>query len=555
MGRFGGSHSLLALCGPLLVLLAALAVVQYRWSTRVASAAAQREKEHLDSAASLFANEFNGIVEQASAFVQNDARVALDSGQRLVPVPRVIGELDYIEFPAQGGPQARRLSADGLFAPSPMPEWIAVPRCAPLAISQPPALVVPVYDVATEDGHGAAGTRIRKGFMRQEDRCFVARIDQCYLHDTLFPRLIRQTFGPTATQEYDFAVVPLGRPTEALYGAPLLRDDLEKPFFSLAALLAIAKHSALADAPQAVFIQRVETGITDDQMRIADPFGRGIWELKVAHKGLPLPAAFERTRRLDLLLSWGVELLLGAAIVLLVIGTRRIELLAEQKMRFVAGVSHELRTPVSAISMLSRNQADGLVADPEKVKQYGELIHQRSRRLNEMVEQTLQYAGIQSVLHRPKRDEVKLTRLIQEAVDARRDELVRAGFEIQIALPPDLPPVWGDAPLLRIALDNLLSNAHKHASAGHWIRVSASVSSPEREVRISVEDHGDGIDPTEQAEIFEPFSRGRAAVEAQIPGSGLGLSLVRSAAEAHRGRVTLVSEPGRGSAFTMHLPL
>ena len=96
--------------------------------------------------------------------------------------------------------------------------------------------------------------------------------------------------------------------------------------------------------------------------------------------------------------------------------------LADQKMRFVAGVSHELRTPVSAIGMLSRNQADGLVTGPERVKQYGELIHQQSRRLNEMVEQALQYAGIQSGLRRPAKDDVDVRRLIEESVDARREE-------------------------------------------------------------------------------------------------------------------------------------
>jgi signal transduction histidine kinase len=104
-------------------------------------------------------------------------------------------------------------------------------------------------------------------------------------------------------------------------------------------------------------------------------------------------------------------------------------------------------------------------------------------------------------------------------------------------------------------VDNLLSNAQKHALAGHWIRVSAAYSEAEKEVRIAVEDRGAGIDPADQAEIFEPFSRGRAAIESQIPGSGLGLSLVRSAAEAHRGAVTLVSHPGQGSTFTLHLPV
>ena len=109
--------------------------------------------------------------------------------------------------------------------------------------------------------------------------------------------------------------------------------------------------------------------------------------------------------------------------------------------------------------------------------------------------------------------------------------------------------------LLRTAFDNLLSNALKHAHGGCWIRVTAVYSAEEKEVRIGVEDRGVGIDPLDQAAIFEPFCRGRTAVEAQIPGSGLGLSLVRSAAEAHRGSVTLVSEPGRGSTFTMHLPV
>jgi signal transduction histidine kinase len=101
-----------------------------------------------------------------------------------------------------------------------------------------------------------------------------------------------------------------------------------------------------------------------------------------------------------------VEALLAAAIVFVMIGARRMQLAADQKMRFVAGISHELRTPVSAISMLSRNQADGLVAGADRVKQYGELIHQQSRRLSEMVEQTLQYAGVHSGLKRPERQQI-----------------------------------------------------------------------------------------------------------------------------------------------------
>jgi signal transduction histidine kinase len=311
-----------------------------------------------------------------------------------------------------------------------------------------------------------------------------------------------------------------------------------------------------AEKSSAIFVQRMEsTVIRNGPAHLNGLLGPGLWELEVAHKGLPLAAAFERTRQWNLLLSLGVESLLLAAIVFLVIAARRMQRLADQKMQFVAGVSHELRTPVSAIAMLGRNQADGLVTGAERVKQYGELIYQQSRRLNEMVEQTLQYAGIHSGLRRPVKNEIDLRRLIEEAVDARREELARDGFKVELALGADLPMVPGDAEWLRTAFDNLLSNAQKHADGGHWIRVSADYSAAGKEVRISVEDRGAGIDPADQTEIFEPFRRGRAAMEAQIPGSGLGLSLVRSAAEAHRGSVTLVSEPGQGSTFTMHLPV
>jgi signal transduction histidine kinase len=248
-----------------------------------------------------------------------------------------------------------------------------------------------------------------------------------------------------------------------------------------------------------------------------------------------------------------MEVLLVAAIVFLAVGSRNMQRLADQKMRFVAGISHELRTPVAAIAMLSRNQADGLAAGPDRVKQYGELIHQQTRRLNDMIENTLQYAGLHSGLQRRVHEQIDMRSLVREAVEERRAELERSGIEVEMAVSEDLPPLTGDAKLLRTAVDNLLDNAGKHAAAGRWIRVTAVYSAVAKEVQVAVEDRGAGIDPADEREIFEPFSRGRAAME--TPGSGLGLSLVRSSVQAHRGDVTLVSEPGRGSTFTLHLPV
>jgi len=558
MGKPFGSRTLLLTCGALMILLAALAVVQYRWSTRVAAADAQREKEHLDSAATLFAGEFDGIAGQAAGFLGNEARAAIESGTRTGAVPKLIAELYYLEFPQQGSAKVQRLTPEGVFAAAALPPWISLQRCTAAVLEQPAALVAPIYDIPSPEKFGDSGFRVLTRFSRFPDRCFVARLDEGYMRDALLPQLIRQSFGPTAAQEYDFAVVWADQPDKAVYGVPR-RPDLKKPFFSLRpARLAFRRLPSMELSPpghMAVIVQHVEsTIVTTGGQTASELFGPGRWELEASHKGVPLTAAFEATRRRNLLLSLGVEALLAAAVLFLVIAAGRAQRLADQKVQFVAGVSHELRSPVSAIAMLSRNQADGLVMGAERVKQYGELIHQQSRRLNEMVEQALEYAGIHSAVRRMKA-EVDLLRLIEEAVDARREELAREGFEVEMAIDADLPPVEGDAPLLRTAIDNLLNNAQKHAAGGHWIRVSAEYGRAEKEVRISVEDRGGGIEPADQAEIFEPFSRGRAAVEAQIPGSGLGLSLVRSAAEAHRGSVTLVSERGRGSIFTLHLPV
>lgn len=556
MGRSFSSRTLVAVSFVLAVLLAGLAVLQYQWSARVAAADAQREREHLNSAGQLFASEFNSEVSQAVRYLQNEANTALRAGTPLTGTPKLIGELYYLNLPETKPHEILALSPEGVFVPASLPAWLPVARCSLGAVEEPSTILAPIFDVVSVEHHTPGETRISKAIKWGMDRCFIARLNRQYLSQTLIPRLIQKSFGSTAVGEYDFAVASLDNPVHRIYGAAL-HPDLRTPFPAMESSLPIPPPPAPSDAARtrertSIFIQRDNRVFS----RSVNPFrGTGLWELQIAHKGLPMAAAFERKRWQDLMLSLGVDLLLLAAVAFLVIAARRMQLLADQKMRFVAGVSHELRTPVSAIAMLSRNQADGLVTGADKVKQYGELIHQQSRRLNEMVEQTLQLAGIHSGLRRPAKDEIDLRSLIEESISARREELTRGGFEVEVELAAELPPIVGDSKLLRTAFDNLLDNALKHAGGGRWIRVSAVHAPREKEVRLSVEDRGAGIDVTDQAEIFEPFSRGRAAVEAQIPGSGLGLSLVRSAAEAHRGSVTLVSRPGRGSTFTLHLPL
>src|SRR5690242_8022373 len=151
MERQHGFRALLAICGVFAVLLAVLAVVQYRWSTRVATADAQREREHLDSAASLFASDFNSIVGQAADFLENDGRAAVESGGTLTGVPKLISELYYLDFRNAAAPQAKRLTSEGVFTAVPAPEWATVSRCGAGVIEQPTAFVTPIYKMFTEN--------------------------------------------------------------------------------------------------------------------------------------------------------------------------------------------------------------------------------------------------------------------------------------------------------------------------------------------------------------------------------------------------------------------
>ncbi len=548
MGRSSSARALVAVSVALAVLLAALAVVQYRWSVRVSAADEQREKEHLNSSAALFAAEFNARAAEAVGFLQNDAASALRNGQALGQPPKLIAEIYSIESGPEGPRAVERLGADGRFTPASLPSWAAKLSCESFVLSSPPAIVAPLFEVATATKESGAAVRMLRTIRREPGRCFAARLDETYLRQTLIPRLIRESFGPTASAAYDFAVLSRQDGHTAEYGTPG-RADLRQPFFAPVPLRLKQKLPEPPVGPRhfdaVYFAQGSEASLIEG----------GAWELQISRKGEPLEAAFEGRRRRDLLFSGAVEATLLAAIAFLVLGARRAERLAEQKMRFVAGVSHELRTPVSAIAMLARNQADGLVTGAGKVKQYGELMHRESQRLNEMVEQALEYAGIHSGVRKRAAQAVDVRALLERTIAARRGELERKGFQVELAVAPELPAISGDAKLLETAVDNLLRNAERHAGQGHWIRVSATYSAAEKEVRIAVEDRGAGIDPAMQEAIFEPFYRGPAAIEAQIPGSGLGLSLVRDAAAAHHGSVTLDSAPGKGSTFTLHLPV
>jgi signal transduction histidine kinase len=549
--RFG-FRTLIAICVTLAILLGAVAFVQYRWSKRVAAADIQREREHLNASAALFVTRFNRNVADTVGFLQNDAQTAWSTGAPLPSFPKLLEGL-YLLDTSGAEPRVQRANASGSFSAVSIPDWMKPVECVSLISRQPLAITSPLFDSIREETAPGGGRRMLQ--TSRGGRCFVALLNEDFIKGTLVPTLLQETFGESSMNDYNFAIVSRNDDADRIYG-PRITPDLRRTFFTvpLRNLLPAPKRPPATSGKGVSLYQHYEIGTINRAPHLPPQLGDGIWELQIAHRGMSLPAAFRRERWRDLLLGVAAELLLGAAIVLLVIGAHRMQQVAEQRMQFVAAISHELRTPVSSISMLSRNQADGLVSGADKVSQYGELIHQESRRLSEMIEQTLQYAGIHSHLGARTRTAVDVETVIATTLEAHQEELARKQFHVELVVPDGLPAVHGDANLLRIAVDNLLSNAIKYAASGRWIGIRAEYSANERAILVHVSDHGPGVEASDQERLFEPFYRGRTAAESGAPGSGIGLSLVRSAAEAHGGSIAMVSTPRQGSTFTLRIP-
>jgi signal transduction histidine kinase len=183
------------------------------------------------------------------------------------------------------------------------------------------------------------------------------------------------------------------------------------------------------------------------------------------------------------------------------------------------------------------------------------MVRDEARRLAEMVEQVLDFAGSYSGRRAYRFEALEAGALARECAEAVAPLVNEAGGLLEVEVTPGLPPVSADPQALRRAVVNLLQNAVKYGGDSPRIRLHVAPAAARRPgVEISVQDHGLGIPPEEQARLFEPFFRGEEARARQIRGSGLGLSLVKRIVVAHGGRVGVASAPGRGSTFTLSLP-
>ena len=237
---------------------------------------------------------------------------------------------------------------------------------------------------------------------------------------------------------------------------------------------------------------------------------------------------------------------------ILLLADDRTEITRTEEIRndFVANVSHELKTPVGAISLLAE-ALESSADDEEAVRRFAKRMHKESARLAALVQDIIELSRLQGASVTQQGGPVDINAVITEAVD--RSQLPAESKNISIVVGGRTEgKVFGDQDLLVTALRNLIDNAIRYSPAN--TRVGIGVRSREGLVSISVTDQGDGLTPEDQERVFERFYRVDAARSRQTGGTGLGLSIVKHVASNHGGEVTLWSQPGQGSTFTLRLP-
>jgi signal transduction histidine kinase len=244
--------------------------------------------------------------------------------------------------------------------------------------------------------------------------------------------------------------------------------------------------------------------------------------------------------------------LVGGVALALRVADRAVKL-SKMKSDFVSNVSHELRTPVASIRVFGELLRLGRAQDAGKVREYGEHIEGESRRLTRLIDNILDFSRIESGRKEYRCAEGDLRKLVEGVIRTFEVRLATEGITIALEAPREpLPPIWMDEDAISQAFHNLLDNAVKYS--GESKEITVALRQDGDGASLSVRDHGIGIARDEQRKIFDRFHRVGTGLVHDVKGSGLGLSIVHHIVAAHEGTVTVDSELGKGSTFTMRLP-
>ncbi len=227
--------------------------------------------------------------------------------------------------------------------------------------------------------------------------------------------------------------------------------------------------------------------------------------------------------------------------------------LARLKSDFVSNVSHELRTPLALIRLYAETLELGRITTREKKQQYYRIIRKESERLTALINNILDFSRIEAGRKEYEFRETDIAELVRNTLDSYRYQIEQQGFEFEESIDSNLPAVPVDREAIARALVNLVNNALKYSTDEKFLGVK--LYRENGVLKLEVLDHGIGIARRDQSKIFEKFYRTGDPLVHNTKGSGLGLSLVRHITQAHGGEIAVESTPGKGSKFTLSLPV
>jgi len=227
--------------------------------------------------------------------------------------------------------------------------------------------------------------------------------------------------------------------------------------------------------------------------------------------------------------------------------------MAEMRSQFIASVSHELKTPLTAIRIFAETLRMDRFKDTQVKMEYLDTIVNESHRLTRLLNNVLDFSKIEKGKRTYRKEPACLSDIVHAAVQATQYPLKQQDFHLNVQVEEKLPDICVDRDAMAQAILNLLSNAMKYS--GESRRIELRVRKKAGHAVIEVSDQGIGIDPTHQKRIFEKFYRVPSEQNQRIPGTGLGLALVFHIVKAHDGHIEVQSALGKGSTFSIHLPV
>jgi signal transduction histidine kinase len=558
----------------------ALGALQYRWIDQVSAAQEARAESHVRETLSRVTDAFDVEITRAVLLFTMPLMPGESTWNKLdeawaiwnhdAPWPAIMSGLWYLESDAHGWHPHSWGAAGTLDQHSILQGNDLVPGGTPgdvvhlevrgrtLFLEGRPCMLLPLPSPSLPPDS------------QRMDRVLVC-YDLRYLRDTFLPQLLEKHSTVEDRTEFLFQLEPHG-PADA--GAMMTVDQLHfrgdclLPTFGFGPSLSVGGLERDAGSPTGGRQMSTRHGGGGDAWSSsllraegacqgAPRADSGLLQIAVRRPPRTPRDLFTGFRQRNLFASAVVMLALLAALIALVVSVERARRLAHLQTVIAAGISHELRSPLASLNVAADHLKHGHVENAEGARRYGEIIEAQSRRLSHIVDQALALATLRPSNGTSKTRVVSVVEIIRSACDALAPQTAQAGIEVERCVPSDALLAYADSDALLGCLTNLLENAIKYAASGGWIQVSAQRASHlgRPTIVVTIEDRGPGIEDDEVRAVFEPFFRGSSARHSRQPGSGLGLSIVKSAVEAQGGSITLERAVPHGCRFRLFLPM